>query len=49
MFLIWTSGEAEAILIKSDATAEGTRMISEAMKTEGSTEVPHFVAHEWNT
>ncbi|VAH86964.1 unnamed protein product [Triticum turgidum subsp. durum] len=31
-------GEAEAILARSQATAEGIRMVSESFKTEGSTE-----------
>jgi hypothetical protein len=33
------SGEAEAILARSQATAEGIRMVSESMSAEGSTEV----------
>jgi hypothetical protein len=32
-------GEAEAILAKSEATARGIRLVSEAMRTKGSTEV----------
>uniref|UniRef100_A0A453RX46 STML2-like C-terminal extension domain-containing protein n=1 Tax=Aegilops tauschii subsp. strangulata TaxID=200361 RepID=A0A453RX46_AEGTS len=31
-------GEAEAILSKSQATAEGIRMVSESMRAEGSAE-----------
>ena len=38
---MWTPGEAEAILARSQATAEGIRMVSESFKTEGSTEVTH--------
>lgn len=41
-FSMWTPGEAEAILARSQATAEGIRMVSESFKTEGSTEVSHF-------
>ena len=33
------SGEAEAILARSQATAEGLKVLSEAMKAEGGAQV----------
>ncbi|KAL5220974.1 hypothetical protein ABZP36_025687 [Zizania latifolia] len=35
-------GEAEAILAKSEATARGIRLVSEAMRTKGSTEAANL-------
>lgn len=41
-----TPGEAEAILARSRATADGLRLLSESMKAEGGAEVWFlFLAH----
>jgi hypothetical protein len=45
IYLFWLSppGAAEAILAKSEATARGMRLVSEAMTTEGSAKVWVFL------
>jgi hypothetical protein len=51
IYLFWLSppGAAEAILAKSEATARGMRLISDAMTTEGSAKVLRVLDHQNGT
>lgn len=40
--LLYFSGEAEAILARSQATARGIEMVSQALKESGGVEVSFF-------